>query len=176
MKRKGGWRVGCCIARKSQRVTRNSDATQDVREGKKNKIQHADTRVSVFHSATATFCAPSNPSGLGGMYQEVIHSTPLWSKGDIAGPRRDCVFVDMVRSSSPGMQSLLVARIYLPFKFLFAGVGYPCALVHWYTMIGTRPDGPTGLWAVEPKSSHHGCRNMGVVHLDSIVRGAHLLP
>ena len=36
MKHKGGWRVGHCIAR-------NSDATRDVREGKKNKIQRTDT-------------------------------------------------------------------------------------------------------------------------------------
>ena len=42
MKCKGGWRVGHCVVRKSQRVTRNSDATQDVREGKKNKIQRTD--------------------------------------------------------------------------------------------------------------------------------------
>ena len=27
-----------------------------------------DSRVSVYHSATATFRAPSNPSGPGGMY------------------------------------------------------------------------------------------------------------
>ena len=32
-----------CIARKSQRVARNSDATRDVREEKKDKIQCADT-------------------------------------------------------------------------------------------------------------------------------------
>ena len=44
MKCKGGWRVGHCIARKLQRVARNSNATQDVREGKKNKIQRADTK------------------------------------------------------------------------------------------------------------------------------------
>ncbi|KAF9784557.1 hypothetical protein BJ322DRAFT_1006988 [Thelephora terrestris] len=53
-----------------------------------------DLRVSVFHSATATFRAPSNPSGPGGMYREVIRSTPWWTRGDVSGPRRDCVFVD----------------------------------------------------------------------------------
>ena len=41
MKRKGGWRVGHCIVRKLRRVVK-SDATWDVREGKKNKIQRAD--------------------------------------------------------------------------------------------------------------------------------------
>ena len=51
-----------------------------------------DLKVSVFHSATVTFHAPSNPSGPGGMYQEVICSTPFWPKGDIPGPHWDCVF------------------------------------------------------------------------------------
>jgi hypothetical protein len=110
------------------------------------------------------------------MYREVIRSTPWWSKGDIAGPRRDCVFVDVEGSSAPGMQGLLIARVYLFFKFSFAGTDYPCALVHWYTTVGAERDGPTGLWVVEPEYTHHRCRNMGVIHLDSIVRGAHLLP
>ena len=34
-----------CIARKSQRVARNGDATRDVREGKKGKVQRADSDV-----------------------------------------------------------------------------------------------------------------------------------
>ena len=58
-----------------------------------------DLKVSVFHSATAIFRAPSNPSGPGGMYHEVIHSTPSWPRGDIPGPRRDCVFVNIVRAT-----------------------------------------------------------------------------
>ena len=73
------------------------------------------SKVSVYHSATATFRAPSNPSGPGGMYREVIHSTPFWPRGDIPGPRRDCVFVDMGRSENAGMKGLLVARVYLFF-------------------------------------------------------------
>jgi len=67
-----------------------------------------DSKISVFHSATATFRAPSNPSGPGGMYREVIRSTPSWSKGDISNPRRDCVFVD-VGNEGIGMSGLLVA-------------------------------------------------------------------
>ena len=76
----------------------------------------------------------------------------------------------------PGMRGLLVARVYLFFKFSFAGVDYPCALVHWYTTVGTDPDSSTGLWVVEPEYTHGQYRNMGVIHLDSVVRGAHLLP
>src|SRR5258708_2436409 len=41
-----------------------------------------DSKVSIFHSATATFRAPSNPSSPGGMYREVIRSTPFWPRGD----------------------------------------------------------------------------------------------
>jgi hypothetical protein len=110
------------------------------------------------------------------MYREVIRSTPQWSRGDIAGPRRDCVFVDVGESTAPGMQGLLVARVYLFFKFSFADVDYPCALVHWYTTVGTERDGSTGLWVVEPEYIRQRYRHMSVIHLDSIVRAAHLLP
>jgi hypothetical protein len=110
------------------------------------------------------------------MYREIIRSTPWWSRGDIGGPRRDCVFVDGGETEAPGMQGLLIARVYLFFKFSFANADYPCALVHWYTTVGTEPDSSTGLWVVEPEYAHGHYRNMGVIHLDSIVRGAHLLP
>ena len=53
-----------------------------------------DSRVSVFHSATTMFRTPSNPSRPGGMYREVIRSTPWWKKGEVAGPWRDCIFVN----------------------------------------------------------------------------------
>ena len=132
-------------------------------------------KVSVYHSATATFRAPSNPSGPGGMYREVIRCTPSWPRGDIPGPRRDCVFVDMGNAENMGMKGLLVARVYLFFKFLYERVSYPCALVHWYSTSDV-PDPDTGLWVVQPESTHQGARHMGVIHVDSIVRGAHLLP
>ena len=98
-------------------------------------------------------------------------------KGDIAAPRRDCIFVDG-GSGAPGMRGLLVARVYLFFKFAFADVEYPCALVHWYTTVDTEPDSSTGLWVVQPEytGGRHSYRNMGVIHLDSAIRGAHLLP
>ena len=73
------------------------------------------------------------------------------------------------------MQGLLIARVYLFFRFSFANREYPCALVHWYTK-SAEPDAVTGLWVVEPEYTRHRYRNMGIVHLDSVVRGAHLLP
>jgi len=76
------------------------------------------------------------------------------------------------------MQGLLVARVYLFSKFSFAGAEYPCALVHWYTTIGTEPDEPTGLWIVELEYTHgnNPRRNVSIIHWDSIIHGAHLLP
>ena len=112
-----------------------------------------ESRVSVYHSATATFCAPSNPSGPGGMYREVIHSIPFWPRGDIPGPHRDCVFVDMGGSENVGMKGLLVAHIYLFFRFSHGSVDYPCALVHWYST-NDEPDPSTGLWVVQPEFVH----------------------
>ncbi|KAF9778110.1 hypothetical protein BJ322DRAFT_1014885 [Thelephora terrestris] len=133
------------------------------------------SKTSVYHSATATFRAPSNPSGPGGMYREVIRSTPFWPRGDFPGPRRDCIFVDMGDPGSVGMKGVLVARVYLFFRFSYNRTNYPCALVHWYST-SSELDASTGMWVVHPESTHWGTRHMGVIHLDSIVRGAHLLP
>ena len=132
-------------------------------------------KVSVYHSATAMFRAPSNPSGPGGMYQEVIRSTPFWPRGDIPRPHRDCVCVGMGDSEGIGMRVLLVARVYLFFRFSHISVDYPCALIRWYSM-SDEPDANTGLWVVEPESTRRGARHMGVIHLDTIICGAHLLP
>ena len=138
-----------------------------------------DSRVSVYHSAITTFCAPSNPSGLGGMYREAIHSTLWWMEGNISDPQRDCIFVDKGGANTLGMQGLLVTCIHLFFKFSYAGVEYPCTLVHWYTLVGTDPDNPTGLWMVEPEYNNicgHSYQSMGAIHLDCVIRRTHLLP
>ncbi|KAG2745086.1 hypothetical protein P692DRAFT_20877339 [Suillus brevipes Sb2] len=38
--------------------------------------------ISVFHSTSTTFCAPSNLSGTYGVCREIIRSTPLWQRKD----------------------------------------------------------------------------------------------
>jgi len=73
------------------------------------------------------------------------------------------------------MKALLVARVYLFFRFSHEGVDYPCALVRCYST-SDEPDATTGLWVVEPESTRRGMCHMSVIHLDSIVHGAHLLP
>jgi hypothetical protein len=136
-------------------------------------------RIRVFHSARAVFCAPSNPCGIGGMYHEVIRSTPMWSKCDIKAPRRDCVYVSNgaadLDAPPDGFRTLLVARVYLFFTFSLHATTYPCALIRWYSTLGDDPDPDTGMWIVQPENDANGYRNMAVVHIDSIMRGAHLL-
>jgi hypothetical protein len=127
------------------------------------------SKISVFHSAVATYFSPSDPSGIHGMRRERIRSTPSWRGRE---KRRDCAFV-AEDGSKPGIAGISVVRVFLFFSFEYDGVFYPCALVEWFTRIGLDPI--TGLWVVQPDITH-GERDRTVVHLDSFLRGAHLLP
>jgi len=135
------------------------------------------SRLSVVHSATATFCAPSNPSGIGGMYREIIRSTPLWKKGDVYAPRFDCVLIAKPNFElEDGMRGMSIARVLRFFSFYFEGVTYPCALIHWFATYGDTPDPDNGMWIVEPEYDGNGYRSVSVIHVDTIIRAAHLLP
>ncbi|KAJ7440651.1 hypothetical protein B0H11DRAFT_2292790 [Mycena galericulata] len=129
------------------------------------------TPISVFHSATATFYAPSDPSGIRGMRRERIRSTPSWRK---RGARRDCVFA-VENQDQPGFRGMSVVRVKLFFSFVYDGVDYPCALVEWFKKVGRSPDICSGMWIVEPE--YRGKRRVvTILHLDSLLRGAHLIP
>ncbi|KAH9954878.1 hypothetical protein BGW80DRAFT_1439609 [Lactifluus volemus] len=127
------------------------------------------SKVNVFHSAVATFFAPSDPSGIRGMRRERVRSTPSW-RG--TGPRRDCVFVTE-DDEVPGVRGLNVAHISLLFSFIYYGTVFPCALVEWFTRV--RLDRVTGMWIVRPDFIRNR-RNKSVVHLDALLRAAHLIP
>jgi hypothetical protein len=114
-----------------------------------NGIDSSDistTTISVFHSAIATFYAPSDPSGVRGMRRERIRSTPSWRKH---GARRDCAFA-VEDQDKPGFRGTSVVRVKLFFSFNHDGVEYPCALVEWFKKVGRSPDVYTGMWVVEP--------------------------
>ena len=49
-----------------------------------------DRKMRVFYSATATFCAPSNPSGVQSIQREQIHTAPSWRNG---APCYYCAFI-----------------------------------------------------------------------------------
>ena len=128
-------------------------------------------KISVFHSAIATYFAPSDECGLRGMRRERIRSCPLWRK---KAPRRDCALV-VEDDDKPGMKGMNVVRIQLLFSFQHINKHYPCTLVEWFSTIGRSPDLTTGMWRVKPDVRRHG-RLMSVIHLDAFLRGVHLLP
>ncbi|KAG6818873.1 hypothetical protein H0H93_000723 [Arthromyces matolae] len=130
-----------------------------------------NSKVYTYNSARAVFFAPSNASGIGGMYRERIRATSSWFNG---APRYDCVFVGNSDSNVDGMEGLHIARQFLFFSFTHKGILYPCALIHWFSLCGDAPCDETGLWVVEP-DYHRGQAVLDVVHLDTIFRAAHLI-
>ncbi|KAH9900044.1 hypothetical protein C8Q73DRAFT_743854 [Cubamyces lactineus] len=118
--------------------------------------------VSVHRIATATFFAPSELCGPGGMHSEAIRCTPQWRQ---EGPRYDTVFVQL--SDDPGMYGMGIARVRAFLSFTYNFVLYQCALVEWFELVGDEPDPVTGMWIVEP--------DIEDVSVDSIVRSCHLM-
>ncbi|KAI0288345.1 hypothetical protein B0F90DRAFT_1812777 [Multifurca ochricompacta] len=127
------------------------------------------SKISVFHSAVATFFAPSDPSGIYGMRRERVHSTPSWQG---KGPRRDCAFI-VEDEAKPGMQGLNIVHVQLMFSFKYNNIEYPCSLVDWFTRVSI--DNTTGMWVVQ-LDIEGGRQRKAVVHLDAFLQAAHLIP
>jgi hypothetical protein len=89
-------------------------------------------------------------------------------------PRRDCAFV-VEDEDKPGMRGMNVARVQLFFSFVHNHKEYSCALVDWFSKMGRSRDTETGMWKVRP-DIRQGQRLSSVIHLDSFLHGAHLLP
>jgi hypothetical protein len=128
-------------------------------------------KIRVHNSAVCTFHAPSDPSGVGGMHREHIRAVPMWRNSSC---RYDCAFVNR-NSDLAGMKGMDVVRILLFFSFNFSGTTYPCALVRWFTIIGDEPDEDTGMWIVQPEVNQDGLPVISIIHLDCVVRAAHLI-
>jgi hypothetical protein len=128
-------------------------------------------KVHLHRSAVATFHAPSDPSGIGGMRREIIRATPSWRK---SSSRFDCVFLNR-NPGLPAMRGMDIVCIIAFFSFTFHGTHYPCAFVHWFTTISEGPDEDTGMWIVQPEMDLNGSPVLSVIHLDCVIRAAHLL-
>ncbi|KDQ16594.1 hypothetical protein BOTBODRAFT_54024 [Botryobasidium botryosum FD-172 SS1] len=128
--------------------------------------------ISVRASAIATFRSLSDPSGVNGMKREHIRAVPLW-RGEYK--RYDCVFIEH-DATKPGMRGLWVARVRLFMTFKYHDTEYPCALVSWFSNVGDVPDSDTSMWIVEPDTLPCGSQFMSVVHVNTILRLAHLMP
>ena len=74
------------------------------------------------------------------------------------------------------MRGLDVVRALLFFSFTFKNVTYPCALVHWFSLVDDERDEDTGMWMVQPERSDDGLPVITVVHLNCVFHAAHLLP
>jgi hypothetical protein len=128
-------------------------------------------KIRVHNSAVATFHAPCDPSGIGGMRREHIRAMPSWRKGS---SRYDCVFLNR-DAELPGMQGMDVVRVLLFFSFDFKGTTYPSALVRWFKVVGDSPDEDTGMWIVQPEIDADGFPVISIIHLECVIRAAHLL-
>ena len=140
------------------------------------ELPEFSSKISVFHSAVASFYAPSDLCGAGGMYCERIRANPRW-KGT---HRFDTVFVTVSDDDSEEnlfMHGMLVARVVLFFSFHDPRLreNIPCALVNWFVPATDSPDPSTGMWVVKPEVLG-GKPTLEVIHIETIVRGAHLLP
>ena len=129
-------------------------------------------RLKIYHSATATFISPSDPCGVGRAHREQIKATPSWFRGP---ERYDTVFVNT--DTHEGIQGMEVARIVSFFSLPCTNsVSYPCALVHWFDYIEDEPDELTEMWMVKLSFLDDNTRYLSVVHIDTIVHAAHLIP
>jgi len=144
----------------------HEDPTDDIPQSSLPIINPA-TKFSVYHSAIATFFAPSDLSGIGGMRSERIRALPSWRNGP---SRYDTVLVSTDRQLE-GMISLDVARVRLFFSFTHEDIEYPCALINWYDRVSNSQDEDTGMWIVKPVPG-----SSAVIHIDAIPRCAHLIP
>ncbi|KAG2090117.1 uncharacterized protein F5147DRAFT_748270 [Suillus discolor] len=129
-------------------------------------------RISVFNSASSTFHAPSDLSGIGGMKHEYIRACPSWRN---EGARNDCVFA-ITDSDTHGMGGMDVARVMAFFSLRQHGRQVPCAVVCWFDRVGDAPDPDTGMWMVKPAFSANRTPHFAVIHIDTIFRAAHLIP
>ena len=128
--------------------------------------------IFIFNSAVATFYAPSDISGVSGMRREFIRATPSWRNGPA---RYDCVIVN-TKPDADSACGFEIARVFLFFSFLHGDQEYSCAFVQWYSFVGTERDEDTGYWMVEPDIRDDGTPHVAIIHIDCIVRAAHLMP
>ena len=134
-------------------------------------LQSFEGIIHVHHSATATFYSPSELCGVGGLHCERIRSSPSFQ----GVPRRDTVFVEL-DATKPGLPGMVIARVLLFFSITYRRVDYSCALVNWFLRDDDVADEDTGMWTVRLEKDRWKQPVFEVINVDSIVRGAHLLP
>lgn len=135
------------------------------------EISSTQLWVKIFHSVTSTYYAPSDLASIGRMYQKLIRTAPCWKGGP---GRYNCVYVEKDVNASR-FCGLHVACVKLFFSFLSQQEEYLCTLVEWFSTYGNSPCEDTRLWMVEPDHDLRGKRMCSVIHVDTILRLAHLI-
>ncbi|KAG1762208.1 hypothetical protein EDD22DRAFT_778730, partial [Suillus occidentalis] len=129
-------------------------------------------KVAVFNSAAASFYAPSDLSGVGGMRREYIRALPCWRGG---APQYDCVFVNM-DTDTDIMNGLAIARVLCFFSFSHRTSFFQCAVVRWFSHVLDARDPDTGMYVVAPATLEDDTPDISIIHIDCIFRAAHLIP
>jgi hypothetical protein len=155
----------------NHQVGGSDSSDMDVSDEDGDILDHISP-ISVFHSAISSFYTPSDPSGIHGMHQECIWSTPLWWS---SGLWHDCIFV-VEDEDKEGFWGMSVVHVKLFFSFAYEGDEYPCALVEWFKKVGRSPDKQIYMWVIKLEEDHHGRHLTSVVHLNTVLWGAHLIP
>jgi hypothetical protein len=135
-----------------------------------NECPELSGHISVHYSAAATFYAPSELSGTGGLHREIIRSNPAWQN---AYPRYDTVLIN-IDPTADGMHGMLIARVKAFISFTYDQERYSCALVEWFETDGEGPDAAMGLWRVKPEI-RDGLQSVAIVPINSVVRAVHLI-
>ena len=131
-----------------------------------------EEKIHVFNSAGATFRAPSDPSNINGIRREHIRATSSWRK---VAAWYDCVLVNS-HPDLEGARGFEVGRVFLFFSFRHCDKVYSCALIQWFSFVGSEPDEDTGMWMVEPDFQETSEPHLAIIHTDSIYRAVHLTP
>jgi hypothetical protein len=146
------------------------DHPDDQPPAEEEDLPSFEGEIRTYHSAVATYYAPSDLCGAGGLRRERIRSTPSFHGSE----RRDTVFVVLDESKS-GMEGMEIGRVLLFFSFHYRRKDYACALINWYVH-DDEPDHDTGMWTVHLECDRRGQPTVEVIDIDAIARGAHLLP
>ena len=105
------------------------------------------------------------------MIRERIQSVHSWRGGPA---RHDCVFITH-NENLPGFRGLYVGQVLAFLKVVHEKVEYPAVLISWFETVGNSPCPYTGMWKVRRELDVNGRRKLKVIHLESILRGAHLV-
>ena len=139
-------------------------------------------KITIHTTAIATFHAPSNLSGIGGMKCECIHAVAHWQK---CPGHYNTMFINTASNNTSNnngdsavcrILSLDLAQAHLFFSFALDGVKYQCALVHWFSHTIDMPHNVTGMHAVKPDCLPNSQPSTAVIHLDTVFRVVHPLP